>query len=79
MLQLNYIREHREDVITRLAVKNFKDAEKIIDSTIELDNKRKASQKRADDVKAEANALARQTGELMRAGKKEEAERDITV
>lgn len=74
MLQLNYIRDNKEDVLKRLAIKNFKDAETIINSIIELDNKRKTAQKQTDDVKAESNALAKQIGELMKSGKKDEAE-----
>ncbi|MCC6182375.1 MAG: serine--tRNA ligase [Bacteroidia bacterium] len=74
MLQLAYIRDNKEDVLKRLAIKNFKDAESIIQSVIELDNKRKAAQKQADDLKAEANVLAKQIGELMKSGKKDEAE-----
>lgn len=74
MLQLAYIRDNKEDVLKRLAIKNFKDAETIINSIIELDNKRKAAQRQADDTKAEANTIAKQIGELMKGGKKEEAE-----
>jgi seryl-tRNA synthetase len=74
MLQLAYIRDNKEDVLKRLAIKNFKDAESIINSIIELDNNRKAAQRQADDTKAEANGLAKQIGELMKSGKKEEAE-----
>lgn len=74
MLQLAYIRDNKEDVLKRLAIKNFKDAETIINKVIELDNSRKTTQKQADDVKAEANTLAKQIGELMKSGKKEEAE-----
>lgn len=74
MLQLTYIRENKEDVLKRLAIKNFKDAETVINAVIELDNNRKAAQKQADDTKAEANALARQIGDLMKSGKKDEAE-----
>ena len=74
MLQLNFIRENKAEVISRLAIKNFKDAESIIDSVIELDTKRRTTQKDADAIKAEANALAKQIGELMKSGKKEEAE-----
>lgn len=74
MLQLNYIRENKEDVLKRLAIKNFKDAGSVIDAVLSLDNNRKAAQKQADDSKAEANALARQIGDLMKAGKKDEAE-----
>jgi seryl-tRNA synthetase len=74
MLQLTYIRDNKEEVLKRLAIKNFKDAEQIIDSVIELDNQRKAAQKQADDTKAEANSLAKQIGELMKSGKREDAE-----
>jgi seryl-tRNA synthetase len=74
MLQLTYIRENKEDVLKRLAIKNFKDAESIINAIIELDNSRKAAQRQADDTKAEANGLAKQIGDLMKSGKKEEAE-----
>jgi seryl-tRNA synthetase len=74
MLQLNYIRENREEVLTRLAKRNFKDAESLIGRIIELDTNRKSTQKLTDDARAEGNVLAKQIGELMRTGKKEEAE-----
>lgn len=74
MLQLNYIRENKEEVLKRLAIKNFKNAEEIISSVIELDSNRKAIQRQGDDIKAEANVLAKQIGELMKSGKREEAE-----
>jgi seryl-tRNA synthetase len=74
MLQLNYIRENKDEVLKRLAIKNFKDAETLINKVIELDNARRNAQKDGDTIKAEANAIAKQIGELMKAGKKEEAE-----
>ena len=74
MLQINFIREHKEEVLKRLAIKNFKDAESIIAHAIHIDAERRQTQKESDDVKAEANALAKQIGELMKSGKKEEAE-----
>ncbi|HWY11459.1 MAG TPA: serine--tRNA ligase [Bacteroidia bacterium] len=74
MLQLNYIRDNKEEVLKRLAIKNFKDAETIINRVIELDNDRRTTQKDGDAIKAEANTIAKQIGELMKAGKKEEAE-----
>ncbi|MEI6021726.1 MAG: serine--tRNA ligase, partial [Bacteroidota bacterium] len=74
MLQLNYIRDNKDEVINRLNVKNFKDTQTIIDGVISLDNNRKAAQKQADDCKAEANNLAKQIGDLMKSGKREEAE-----
>jgi len=73
MLQVNYIRDNREQVSERLAVKNFKQP-LLVDEIIRLDDKRRQTQTSLDNVSAEANAAARQIGELMRAGKKEEAE-----
>lgn len=75
MLQVNYIRENKEDVLKRLAIKNFKDAENSINEILEKDAKRRAVQKTTDDLKAEANTIAKQIGELMKAGKKEEADK----
>lgn len=74
MLQLNYIRDNKEDVLKRLAIKNFKDAEATINAVLDLDSRRRNTQKETDNVKAEANAIAKQIGELMKSGKKEEAE-----
>lgn len=74
MLQLNYIRDNKDDVLKRLAIKNFKDAEGVINAVMDLDTKRRNTQKETDAVKAESNALAKQIGELMKSGKKEEAE-----
>lgn len=73
MLQVNYIRENREQVLERLAVKNFKQPE-LVDNIIELDEKRRQTQNLSDSVSAEANAAAKKIGELMRTGQKEEAE-----
>jgi seryl-tRNA synthetase len=73
MLQVNYIRDNREQVLERLTVKNFKQPE-LVDEVIQLDNDRRQTQNRLDNVSAEANAAAKQIGELMRNGKKDEAE-----
>jgi seryl-tRNA synthetase len=74
MLQLNYIRENKEEVLKRLAIKNFKDAESIISQVLEKDVARRNVQKENDQVKAESNQLAKQIGDLMKSGKKQEAE-----
>ena len=73
MLQVSYIRDNREHVLERLAVKNFKQPE-LVDEIIQLDEKRRQTQNRVDNVSAEANAAAKQIGDLMRNGKKDEAE-----
>ncbi|MEB0248534.1 MULTISPECIES: serine--tRNA ligase [unclassified Mucilaginibacter] len=73
MLQVSYIRDNREQVLERLAVKNFKQPE-LVDRILELDSERSIAQRGGEEEKARANASAKQIGELMRAGKKEEAE-----
>lgn len=73
MLQVSYIRDNREQVLERLAVKNFKQPE-LVDELIGLDDKRRSTQTSMDNVSAEANAASKQIGDLMRAGKKAEAE-----
>lgn len=74
MLQLNYLRENKDEVLKRLAIKNFKNAESIISSVLEKDGERRAVQNDSDNLKSEANQIAKQIGELMKAGKKDEAE-----
>ncbi|MDR1847039.1 MAG: serine--tRNA ligase [Bacteroidales bacterium] len=74
MLQLNYIKDNRNEVIARLAVKNVQNAEEKIDKIISLDAKRRLLQKESDDLKAIANQLAKQIGNLIKEGKNAEAE-----
>ena len=73
MLQLNYIRENRNLVVERLAVKNFRQIE-LVDQIIALDEKRRKIQNQSDSIAAEANSSAKKIGDLMRQGKSEEAE-----
>ncbi|MDB5131600.1 MAG: serine--tRNA ligase [Mucilaginibacter sp.] len=73
MLQVSYIRDNREQVLERLAVKNFKQPQ-LVDEIIKLDDNRRSTQTSMDNVSAQANAAAKQVGELMRTGKKAEAE-----
>jgi seryl-tRNA synthetase len=73
MLQVNYIRENREKVLERLSIRNFKQPE-LVDEIIKIDEDRRSTQTSLDSISAEANAAAKQIGDLMRMGKKEEAE-----
>jgi len=72
MLTLKVIRDNKEEVIKRLAVKHF-DAKAIIDNIIALDDKRKAIQVQLDNNLAEQNSLAKQIGKLFAEGKAAEA------
>lgn len=74
MLQLQYIKEHRDECIQRLMIKHVPDVEQRIDEIIALDEQRRALQKKGDDVKAEQNAIAKEVGLLFKQGKRDEAE-----
>lgn len=68
MLTLKQIRENRNEVIERLSVKNF-NAEKLVDTIIELDDQRKAIQMKLDSNLAEQNTIAKQVGVMYKDGK----------
>ena len=74
MLQLQYIKEHTEEIIERLKIKNVENVEERIQEIIALDEKRRNLQQRSDSVKAEQNALAKEIGMLFKQGKREEAD-----
>jgi len=73
MLQISYIRENREEVQKRLAVRHFTETA-LVDEVIHLDEEIRSIKSRSESISAEANTAAKQIGELMRQGKKEEAE-----
>ena len=74
MLQLQYIKEHRDEVIARLKIKNVQDVENRIDNIIKLDEQRRSLQAKSDAIKADQNRIAKEIGALMKQGKREEAE-----
>jgi seryl-tRNA synthetase len=72
MLQIGFIKDNKDEVIRRLAVKNFK-AEGILGDIILLDDKRRDTQKKLDDGLAEANLAAKEIGGLYQKGLAAEA------
>ena len=74
MLQLQYIKDHREEIIARLKIKNVQDVEARIDEILAIDAERRAMQAKADAVKAEQNKIAKEIGALMKQGKRDEAD-----
>ncbi|MCA6362992.1 MAG: serine--tRNA ligase [Bacteroidetes bacterium] len=74
MLQLNFIRDNREETIRRLTKKHVKNAAEVVDAILAKDTERRRAQAESDSLKADANQIARQIGELMKAGKKAEAD-----
>lgn len=73
MLQLQYLRENTREAIERLLIKNVYDAESRVEEILSLDNVRRELQYKADTVKAEANAIAKEIGKLFKEGKADEA------
>ena len=73
MLQVNYIRQNRESVLERLAVKNFTQTQ-MVDEIIALDDERKKVQATFDNAQAKLNTASKEIGNLIRLGKKEQAE-----
>jgi seryl-tRNA synthetase len=73
MLQVPYIRENKEKVLAGLAKRN-KDFATQIDEIIALDEKRRKTQNELDSLNAEANKIAKEIGDLFKAGKKDEAD-----
>ena len=73
MLTLQLINQDPEDVIRRLAIKQFDGHEPIM-RIVELDKQRRALQKQRDDNAAVLNKMAAQIGALMKQGNRDEAE-----
>ena len=73
MLQVNFLKEHRDRVLEGLKKRNFKDLE-LLDNVISLDDERKKVQFDMDSQLAEINKISKEIGLLMKEGKKEEAE-----
>ena len=73
MLQLQYIKDHTQEIIERLQIKNVQNVEERILEILALDEQRRDLQKRADAVKAEQNAIAKEIGMLFKQGKQDEA------
>jgi seryl-tRNA synthetase len=73
MLELNILRQQPELVKTKLAKKHFTELH-LVDEILKIDEQRRAAQKELDDLLAEQNLAAKNIGNLMQQGKKEEAE-----
>lgn len=72
MLEITFIKENKNTVLKGLEVKRFKNAEETLNQVILFDEERKTTQQELDANLAQANAIAKQIGVLMKEGKKEE-------
>ena len=74
MLTIKQITENTDAVLRGLEKKHFKNAKETIAQVLDFNDKRKANQTILDKNLAEANSLSKSIGQLMKEGKKEEAE-----
>lgn len=73
MLQLAVLRERPDHVVQRLAVKNL-DAKPVVDLILSIDEDRRKVQGELDLLLNQQNTIAKQVGELYKAGKKAEGD-----
>ncbi len=73
MLDVKFIRDNKDFVKERLAVRNFKELN-LVDEVISLDNERKLVQLKLDGTQSVINLASKQIGELIKKDKKEEIE-----
>ena len=74
MLTIKQITDNTDAVVRGLEKKHFKNAQETIDQVLALNNKRKSTQAVLDTNLAEVNATSKAIGQLMKEGKKDEAE-----
>ena len=74
MIDIKFLREN-PDIVRENIQKKFQDAKlPLVDEVIELDAEKRATQQKADSLRASRNKLSKQIGALMGQGKKAEAE-----
>ena len=75
MIDIKFLREH-PDIVKDNIKKKFQDHKLVmVDEVIDLDKKKREAQLAGDNLRAERKNLSSQIGEMMKAGKKEEAEK----
>ena len=74
MIDIKFLRENPDAVKENIKKKFQEHKLGLVDEVIQLDDKRRATQQQADDMRSEMNKASKQIGALMAQGKKEEAE-----
>ncbi|HXJ97815.1 MAG TPA: serine--tRNA ligase [Gelidibacter sp.] len=72
MLQVPFIRDHKQKVIEGLKKRNL-DAEQMLDEVIALDENRRRLQTELDNTLAESNSLSKEIGNLFKSGETDKA------
>lgn len=72
MLELNYLREHKEDAVQRLKKRGI-DATEQLDHILNVDRQRRETQQKLDEQLSEMNRISKEIGDLFKSGKTEDA------
>lgn len=73
MLQVQFIRDHKQKVLDGLAKRNLQNASSMIDNVLSLDEQRRATQVSLDNTLAESNKLSKEIGILFKNGEVQKA------
>lgn len=72
MLQVAFLRAHKEDIINRLQKRNI-DASEMVNNAILFDEERRALQTKLDNAKSESNSISKEIGVLFKSGEVQKA------
>lgn len=73
MLQVQFIRDHKQKVLDGLAKRNLQNASSLVDGVLSLDEQRRATQVSLDNTLAESNKLSKEIGILFKNGEVQKA------
>ena len=73
MLSVAFIRENKDLILERLTIRNFANAESIINEVIDKDVLRRGTQTELDNTLAESNKLSKEIGFLFKSGEVQKA------
>jgi len=73
MLQVQFIRDHKEAVLQGLAKRNFANAERIIEQVLTADENRRGTQVQLDNTLSESNKMSKEIGAFFKSGKAQKA------
>ena len=73
MLQVQFIRDHKEAVLEGLAKRNFANAETIIEQVLTADEKRRGTQVSLDNTLSESNKISKEIGAFFKSGEVQKA------
>ena len=73
MLQVQFIRDHKQTVLDGLAKRNFANAETLIEQVLTADENRRATQVSLDNILAESNKISKEIGNFFKSGEVQKA------